>query len=75
MRKGAIAGWLIPSEFMDVNYGRKIKDYFLHQVTVLRIHRFDTSEVQFEDALVSSAIVWFKNEPPSVDHTVEFTYG
>jgi adenine-specific DNA-methyltransferase len=75
MRKGALAGWLIPSEFMDVNYGNKIKDYLLQKVTVLRIHRFDPSEVQFEDALVSSAIIWFRNEPPSANHTVEFTYG
>jgi hypothetical protein len=25
MQKGAIAGWLVPSEFMDVNYGRALK--------------------------------------------------
>lgn len=75
MRKGALAGWLIPSEILDVNYGEKIKQYFLNQVTVLRIHRFDSSEIQFDDALVSSAIIWFKNETPSINHAIDFSYS
>lgn len=75
MAPGAIAGWLIPSEFMDVNYGRRVKDYLLSQVSLLQIHRFDPDDVQFADALVSSAIVWIKNEPPKAGHEVKFTYG
>lgn len=57
MSEGGIAGWLIPSEFMDVNYGQELKRYLIEDVTLLRIHRFDPSNVQFDDALVSSAIV------------------
>lgn len=72
---GGIAAWLVPSEFMDVNYGRQVKDYLLSNVTLLRIHRFDPNEVQFGDALVSSALVWFRNTPPPAEHRVEFTYG
>ncbi len=64
MRAGAMAGWLIPGEFMDVNYGRELKAYLLRQVTLLRIHRFDPAALQFSDALVSSAMVWLRNEPP-----------
>ena len=75
MTEGGVAGWLIPSEFMDVNYGRAVKDYLLDRVTLLHIHRFDPNDVQFADALVSSAIVWFRNEPPSVNYEVQFTYG
>ncbi len=75
MQSGAIAGWLIPSEFMDVNYGEAVKRYLLDKVTLLRIHRFDPNDVQFEDALVSSAVVWFRNTPPTADHSVEFTFG
>lgn len=75
MAKGGIAGWLIPSEFMDVNYGRAVKRYLLESVTLLHIHRFDPNDVQFADALVSSAIVWFKNIPPPQDHEVRFTLG
>lgn len=70
-----LAGWLIPSEFMDVNYGNALKQYLLERVTLLRIHRFDPNEVQFGDALVSSAVVWLRNEPAAPGHRVDFTYG
>lgn len=70
-----IAGWLIPSEFMDVNYGRPVKQYLLHQVELLRIHRFDPNDLQFGDALVSSAVVWFRKRRPKAAHEFEFTYG
>ena len=75
MAKDGLAGWLIPSEFMDVNYGKAVKAYLLEKVTLLHIHRFDPNEVQFGDALVSSAVVWFKNAKPSKDHNVKFTFG
>ncbi len=75
MAEGGLAGWLIPSEFMDVNYGASVKRYLLDEVTLLHIHRFDPHEVQFGDALVSSSVVWFvKNTPPSL-HKVRMTYG
>ena len=75
MADGALAGWLIPSEFMDVNYGAAVKSYLLDEVTLLHIHRFDPNDMQFNDALVSSAVVWFRKEKPSPNHSVRFTYG
>jgi len=75
MSPGAIAGWLIPSEFMDVNYGRAVKRYLLERVTLLHVHRFAPDDEQFDDALVSSAIVWLRNEPPPPDHEVIFSFG
>lgn len=75
MSEGGVAGWLIPSEFMVVNYGRMLKRYLLEKVTLLHIHRYDPENVQFNDALVSSAVVWIKNTPPPTDHAVLFTYG
>lgn len=75
MADEGIAGWLVPSEFMDVNYGREVKRYLLEEVTLLHVHRFDPSDVQFADALVSSAIVWFKKAKPKKDHEVIFTFG
>ncbi len=75
LQKNAISAWLIPSEFMDVNYGQTIKSYLLDKVRLLRIHRFDPSEVQFQDALVSSAIVWLQNAPPTSNHEVIFSFG
>ncbi|MBW4669561.1 MAG: N-6 DNA methylase [Cyanomargarita calcarea GSE-NOS-MK-12-04C] len=75
MAEDGIAGWLIPSGFMDVNYGQQIKDYLLNKVRLLRVHRFCPNDIQFDDALVSSAIVWFQKTLPSKNHTVEFSYG
>lgn len=75
MSDEGVAGWLIPSEFMDVNYGRALKSYLLREVTLLHIHRFDPNDVQFDDALVSSAVVWFKKGAPPAGHSVTFSYG
>ena len=75
MSDDGIAGWLIPSEFMDVNYGEAVKRYLLDKVTLLHIHRFDPHDVQFNDALVSSAVVWFRKKAPPKKHAVEFSFG
>ena len=75
MEPGAIGGWLIPSEFLGVNYGKEVKDFLLSRVSVLHIHRFDPNDVQFVDAVVSSAVLWFRNAPPKPGHRVRFTYG
>ena len=75
MQSDCIAAWLLPSEFMDVNYGQAVKEYLLNKVTLLHIHRFDPIDVQFDDALVSSVVVWFKNRKPNVNHEVKFSFG
>lgn len=75
MQPGGLGGWLIPSEFLDVNYGVPVKRYLLHQVELVRVHRFDPSELQFDDALVSSAVVWFRKRKPRDGHHVELSFG
>lgn len=67
--------WLIPSEFMDVNYGEVVKRYLTEQVTLHYIHRFDPADVQFGDALVSSAILIYQKRRPSIEHAVTFSLG
>ena len=75
LQPGGLAGWLIPSEFMDVNYGKAVRHYLTSEVTLLGIHRFEPEDVQFEDALVSSAVVWFRKQPPISTHQVPFSLG
>jgi adenine-specific DNA-methyltransferase len=75
MEEHGIAAWLIPSEFMDVNYGVALKSFLMDRVTLLRVHRFDPSDVQFGDALVSSVVVVFRKSPPPSGHQAEFTFG
>lgn len=72
---GAVSAWLIPSEFLDTNYGRAIRQYLVEKVTLNRIHRFDPEEMQFSDALVTSSVVVFTNECPIGDHKVAFSRG
>ena len=75
LQQDGIAAWLIPSEWMDVNYGSALKTYLLQHVSDVRIHRFDPCDVQFADALVSSAVVIFRNVKPQAHSSVEITYG
>ena len=75
MEDGGIAAWLVPSEFMDVNYGSALKGFLADRVTLIRAHRFDPDDVQFGDALVSSVVLVFRKAPPPFSHAVEFTFG
>lgn len=75
LRPGALSAWLIPTEFMDVNYGSILRTYLSRKVTLLRIHTFDPADVQFADALVSSAVVLFRNTPPTKGDKASFTIG
>lgn len=75
METDGIAAWLVPSEFMDVNYGAALKRFLTENVTLLRAHRFDPDDVQFGDALVSSVVLVFRKTPPSVGHAALFTFG
>jgi len=72
---GALSMWLIPSEFMDVNYGFAVKRYLTDRVQLLHIHRFCPQDVQFADALVSSSIVVFRKGPPSEGNAVRISLG
>ncbi len=75
MAENALAVWLVPSEFMDVNYGDQVKRYLTERVSLLQIHRFCPSDAQFDDALVSSAVVVFEKRRPPADHRVVFSFG
>ncbi|MCG3196423.1 MAG: hypothetical protein GHCLOJNM_00896 [bacterium] len=75
MEDGGYAAWLIPSEFMDVNYGEALKYFLTNRVTLIRVHRFDPGDIQFGDALVSSVVLVFRKAAPSSEHEVEFTFG
>lgn len=75
MEECGLALWLIPSEFMDVNYGATLRRYLADRVTLLHLHRFCPTDVQFTDALVSSAVVIFKKSPPPPGHHARFSFG
>lgn len=74
LQAGGLSCWLVPSEFMDVNYGEAVKQYLLENVDLVRIHRFDERDLQFSDALITSSVVIFRNQTPS-GNPILFTYG
>lgn len=75
LQDDGLSSWLIPSEFMDVNYGTALKAYLTEKVSLLSLHRFDPSDRQFEDALVSSAVVTFRKTLPGPETTATFSFG
>jgi adenine-specific DNA-methyltransferase len=72
---GGVASWLIPSEFLYVNYGQPLRDYLSKHVTLLNIHQFNPESVQFDDALVSSCVVTYKKTKPSGATSFTFSFG
>jgi predicted RNA methylase len=75
MEEQGLAVWLIPSEFMDLNYGVTLRRYLTEHVTLLHIHRFCPTDVQFTDALVSSAVVVFRKSAPPAGHAARFSFA
>ncbi len=75
LEDGGLAAWLIPSEFMNVNYGSAIRDYLTGRVRLRRIHRFRPADAQFGDALVTSAVVIFEKVAPVEGDSVLMSLG
>ena len=75
MQEQGTAIWLIPSEFMDVNYGAAVRRYLTDRVTLLHVHRFCPTDAQFTDALVSSAVVVFSKTTPPPGHRARFLFA
>jgi adenine-specific DNA-methyltransferase len=72
---GAIATWLIPSEFLVVNYGRVLREYLTKKVQLLDVFQFDPEGTQFGDALVSSCIVTYRKATPRPEDQVHLRFG
>ncbi len=75
MKREAVAAWLIPSEFMETNYGAVIRKYLTEKVELLRVHVFNPDKIQFENALVTSTVVVFRNCPPNPSQNVMLSSG
>ncbi len=75
LETGGLAAWLIPSEFMDVNYGTILKKYLTDRVRLHQIHRFRPDDAQFGDALVTSAVVIFEKSSPDPTRPIVLSYG
>lgn len=76
LKEDGIAVWLLPSEFLDVNYGKELKNYLTENVQLLQIHIYDTeSSSLFKSATVSSCVVVYRKKKPKTSGNILFTYG
>lgn len=72
-----IAVWLLPSSFLQTQYGSSIRDYLTNKVTLLKLHSYDDEKEQFSNASISTTIVVFKKKKPlkTDDNVVEVSHG
>lgn len=76
LKENGIAIWLLPTEFLDINYGEQIKEYLLNNVQLLKVHIFDTnSNSLFNNATVSSCVIVYKKSKPNDKQDIVFTFG
>jgi len=75
MNDDAVAAWVIPAEFQVTDYGRALRSYLATRVQLLRIHTYDPSDSQFDNALVSTSVVVFKNRAPEPAARAVITEG
>jgi hypothetical protein len=75
MDEGGLGLWLVPSEFLDVNYGDSLRRYLAEKVALIRIHRFAPEDLKFSDALVTSCVVVFQKRTPDEQDQVRLTEG
>lgn len=70
-----IGAWLVSTQLLDSGYGRVAREYLTERVSLLHIHRFDPTEIQFKDATVSSALVIYQNKGPTGGESVGMSSG
>jgi adenine-specific DNA-methyltransferase len=75
MASGAVAAWLIPSEFMRTSYGQAVREYLSERVQLLRIHQFGHEDPQFENAEVLPCVVIFRKAPADSRQVIALTSG
>jgi adenine-specific DNA-methyltransferase len=75
MAQGAVAAWLVPSEFMQTTYGQAVREYLSERVQLVRIHQFGHDDPQFESAAVLPCVVIFRKAPPDLKAEVLLSSG
>ena len=65
LKENGRAAYIIPSEFLNSDYGKLFKEYLIKSKTLKHIILFDFEENVFDDALTTSAIILLeKNNSP-----------
>lgn len=77
MAPGAVAAWLVPSEFAVTKAGKTLRQYLTSSVELLQLHYFESGESQalFQDVLVTSCVIFLRNNTSREGHRVRITRG
>lgn len=70
LNKGGRAACIIPSEFLNADYGKLVKSYLIKNKLLRYILIFDFEENVFDDALTTASILLFANDNEKAE--VEF---
>lgn len=65
LSKNGRLAYIIPSEFLNANYGEKIKQYLIKNNILERIIKFDFNTDVFDDAITTSCILFIDNNKTS----------
>lgn len=60
LKENGRAAYIIPSEFLNSDYGKLVKEYLIKSKTLKHIILFDFKENIFDDAFTTSAIILLK---------------
>lgn len=71
LKEGGRGAYLIPSEFLNSDYGKNIKEYLIKSQTLREIIIFDFQKNIFEQVLTTSAIILFAKDSHS--QNINFT--
>lgn len=61
LNEGGRAAYLIPSEFLNSDYGKNVKKYLIKNKSLRKVIIFDFKESVFDDALTTASIFLFEN--------------
>ena len=61
LKENGRAAYIIPSEFLNSDYGKLVKEYLIKSQTLKHIVVFDFKNNIFEDALTTSSIILLEN--------------
>lgn len=72
LSSNSLSAWLVPSEFTETHYGNVLRRYLTDKVNLVRVHVFNKTDLQFNDVMVSSALVIFEKRAPT---NTKFTFS
>ncbi len=59
LKSGGRAVFIVPSEFLNSNYGEKVKEYLINEGSIEEVLTFENSEKIFRDAISIPSIIIF----------------